>query len=1401
MNINNQKYYIGLDMGTSSVGWAVTDDRYNLLRVKGKDLWGVRLFNEAKTAQERRANRTSRRNHARHKARVGLLRGFFEEEINKIDPGFFERLEESKYYLEDRNNKTPFTLFADNGYTDKEYYDKYPTVFHLIMDLINNKDVHDVRLVYIACLNIFKHRGNFLNEKLDGDGIESISDLVDSLKNNISVYNDSCQDEEAKIVINDFEKLEKSLQNILVSRKMSGSSKQREIETDIDVNSKQKNVKELLKMICGNKGKMSVLFPKEEYSDEQKKLAISFNQSDFDEKMAEVNEMLSNEEIELFYDLKKIHDWGVLSCVMGEYKYLSEARIASFEKHESDLKLLKEVYKQIDKESNSKKYYHMFRTMEDNNYSAYVGKVSSNKASQTPDKKTRLQRRGAKATQEEFYKRIKNDLKNNDSEDIKHVLADIDNATFLPKQLTNANGAIPYQLHSKELKAILKNASQYLDFLNVTDEKGMSVTDKIIKLFEFRIPYYVGPLYNCETNNAWSVRKVGGEGRVYPWNFSEKIDEKASAEKFIENMVRHCTYIQNETVLPKESLKYERFRVLNEINNIRINGERISAEIKQDLYNNLLKKSKRRITKNKIKEYILANRTDVDSDIEISGIDDVLANSLSSYRKFTEIFGVETLSDEQEKAAENIILWSTVYNDSKKFLKEKINESYGMDSDNPMLSKEQINRVCGMKFKDWGKLSKNLLEIEASDRMGVILPLLTRMWEESYNFMELLSGNFFYKEEIEALSNGIEKELSEITYEDIDELYISPAVKRMTWQTVQILKELCDVIGYAPSKVFVEMARDSSSKDKGKRTVSRKAKLVELYKACKGEKELLNSLNARKDDELKSKKLYLYYVQMGKCMYSGESIHLERLLTDDYDIDHIYPQSLVKEDSLDNNMVLVKREYNNKKSNNYPLFLEWQNNMKSYWDMLREKNFINDQKYNRLVRREALTDNELADFVNRQIVETRQGTKAVAELLIKTFGDSTRVVYAKAGNVSDFRHKFSRYDFKKIGKNEDNPVINPEFVKCRAVNDFHHAKDAYLNIVVGNAYDVKFTQNPYNYIKELKKQQSNTENTNGINEKYHMDKIFQFDIIRGEEVGWLRTGNKEDKSLFIVSNTLKKNTPMVTRMNYEEKGQLADLTIYSADEAKSKKGVGYIQVKSTDEKLSVGKYGGFKKFKGAYFYLVEHTKKDARIRTIEAVPLYLKQRLTDKKALEEYSKNVLGLINPDVRLTRIKMYSLIKIDGFYAYLTGRSNSSLLISNAVQLVLDDKWNDYIRVLSKDGDDLAGKADIEKNNSLFNIFVKKYSEEIYSKRPNAIGDKLKQSVDIYTKLDIEDQVNLILNLTRLSGIGNDGIDLEKINGAKIAGKMKVGKQISDKNEVKLINKSITGIYENVIDLLTV
>ena len=77
---------------------------------------------------------------------------------------------------------------------------------------------------------------------------------------------------------------------------------------------------------------------------------------------------------------------------------------------------------------------------------------------------------------------------------------------------------------------------------------------------------------------------------------------------------------------------------------------------------------------------------------------------------------------------------------------------------------------------------------------------------------------------------------------------------------------------------------------------------------------------------------------MGKCMYSGESIDLARLAVD-YDIDHIYPQSAVKDDSLDNR-VLVKRELNAAKKDRYPLAEDVRKAMHPFWTELKKRGFI-----------------------------------------------------------------------------------------------------------------------------------------------------------------------------------------------------------------------------------------------------------------------------------------------------------------------------------------------------------------------------------------------------------------------------------------------------------------------------
>lgn len=167
-------YYIGYDIGTNSVGWAVTDENYKLMRAKGKDLWGVRLFSEAETAADRRIKRSNRRRYERRSQRLQLLREIFEEEILKIDKDFFARLDESFFYPEDKKIDGKYSLFNDKSYTDKEYFDEYPTIFHLRKELINPSEKKDIRLYFLVLNQMMKRRGHFL---LEGE-IQNTDDIA-----------------------------------------------------------------------------------------------------------------------------------------------------------------------------------------------------------------------------------------------------------------------------------------------------------------------------------------------------------------------------------------------------------------------------------------------------------------------------------------------------------------------------------------------------------------------------------------------------------------------------------------------------------------------------------------------------------------------------------------------------------------------------------------------------------------------------------------------------------------------------------------------------------------------------------------------------------------------------------------------------------------------------------------------------------------------------------------------------------------------------------------------------------------------------------------------------------------------------------------------------------------------
>lgn len=936
--------------------------------------------------------------------------------------------------------------------------------------------------------------------------------------------------------------------------------------------------------------------------------------------------------------------------------------------------------------------------------------------------------------------------------------------TLFPKQRIRDNGVIPYQLHENELNAILENASKFYPFLLQADPDGHTPIEKIQKIFRFRIPYYVGPLnttHKDKGGHSWSVRKK--EGKIYPWNFTEMIDEEESATKFIERMTNKCSYLIGEDVLPKESLLYAKFNVLNELNNLRIDGELVSVEIKQLIYNQVFQKYQH-VTGKKLKDFLLHNGI-ISKGQELSGFDQNFKSSLKAYHDFKQIVGAGVLTQNQQ---EDIVRNITLFGDSQPMLRKRLRRKY------PALSDKQVQQLASRKYTGWGRLSRTFLEeIESVNKeTGEIMNIITALWETNDNLMQLLSGKYDYITQIEEWNAGRNLE-GEVTYQNVEELYVSPAVKRPIWQTIRIVKEVAHIMGGSPKRIFVEMAKEPG--EKGVRKVSRRNSLLDLYKQCKKEApELYDRLaNKESDNALRSDKLYLYYSQMGKCMYSNEPIDLDDLFTNRYDIDHIYPQSKVMDDSLDNR-VLVKRELNSRKSDNFPVPKEYVDAAKPLWDTLLSKKLISKEKYKRLTRRDRFEDEELAGFIARQLVETRQSTKAVTKLLATAYPES-EIVYSKAKAVSEFRHKF-------------------DALKVRDVNDYHHAKDAYLNIVVGNTYYVKFTKDAAWFIR------------NNPGRSYNLKKMFENETVkRGNETAWIPGDNG---TVCVVKKWLNKNNILFTRQSFEEKGKLFEQTIV-------KKGKGQIPLKNgADKRLqNKEKYGAYNKASGAYYMLVESDdKKGGRKRSIEVVPVYLTQ--TFKKhpeLLNEYCENELKLINADIRINAIKKNTLFQINKLRMHLSSRTGDDYIFTNATQLILAEDVMQLVKCITKYCDEkrvnknctLSSKNRIKEDQLilLYDLLLQKLDSTIYQGHFNALTKALKNKREKFIDLATEEKYYVINEILHPLQCNSKNANLTLLEEGKTVGRLRLKKTIKPSDSICIINQSITGFYEQVIDLQTI
>lgn len=1399
-----ENYYIGLDIGTNSVGWAVTDFNYNILRHRGKDMWGVHLFDKANSAQDRRTIRTSRRRLERRGARLQLLRELLQNEINAIDPLFFQHLDESKFHLSDRTDaRQKYSIFNDADYTDKNYHDEFKTVYHLRHELMNNANrKFDLRLIYLAIAHILKSRGNFLNQNLSSDNIigcafdESLCAFAQTVRDILGIEISTEKSSGVKDAFLKTRGTTRRTEELLHNMPIIGD--------DDDIKQFTKQYKELVKLLAGGSAKLSNIVKPQDFSEDEDDAPdidfdalasaiaqaeegdfknFSFSKPNYDEKFAPKLKAILGDATDLIESAKQLYDWSVLANILGEHHSISEAMRTRYDNHHQDLKNLKTLIKQFCPEKMSETFSNQNSTC---NYCAWIGKSTGKKNSV--------------CTQEEFYNYLKKILPL-DAPEASEIKSKIEEQTFLPKLRTSANGVIPYQLHQVELRAILQNAEKHYPFFAQKDESGLTLSEKIEKILTFRIPYFVGPLSDQhlydkdpQHGHAWIVRNEGMEReRILPWNFEKVVNLGECAERFIRRMTDKCTYLPSCDVLPKESLLYSEYLALNQLNNLKIDGQPIDRQSKKLLWQ--LCRKRPSVSAKDIKAELH------DSRVALSGFDAPLKISLKAYHDFKRILGDASIDIDQENVrnfVETCILDITIFGDEKKELRRRIERrmsSYGIQ-----LTAASLEKICHLRYKDWGKFSREFLtQIDAcfDKSTGEVGSILEALEQTTDNLMQLLSNNYSYRQKLDEF-NEAHGHPQKFTYDDlVKPLYCSPAVKRAIWRTLAIVKDIKRITKHNPARIFVEMAREEG--EKGKRTTSRKQQLDALYSELKNDqdvKTLLEELGAMTDADLRKgkDKLFLYFLQLGRCMYSGEPIDLTALIGDKngnrWDIDHIYPRAKVLDDSLENRVLVQKNLNHIKGDRNLCESNIVTQDARELWEKLKNK-LLSQEKYNRLTRSTPLTDEELAGFISRQLVETRQSTKAVCEILRVLFANNqknpdqkpTEIIYSRAGRVSQFRKEF-------------------EFGKCREINDLHHAKDAYLNIVVGNVFHTKFTTNPaFIFRNENVNVQYKTKNQTGL---------FQREIRShdGSLIAW--NPDNQSGSLNIVKKWMESSRILYTRYAYEQKGGFYNQNpLKKAKKIKSK----LIPLKSTDERfLDTKKYGGYNSQKNAYLALVEHKKKDKRVRTINPIPIRLVDNIRDSDdTLLAYCKAPkplgLGLEEPCIIRSKILFNTRFNFDGFSFYPSGTSNDRLRAQHGIQLVLKPEDEHYLKKIFSSSDrdessELKDKGITSENNlDIYDILVQKHKAPPYNDIPSSQLKVLLSGREKFKNLSTSKQCKILKNIVLLFSCRKEkkqGVDLTGIGGAEHAGVMNISMDITKVKTALMINESPTGLTSQVSNL---
>jgi len=259
----------------------------------------------------------------------------------------------------------------------------------------------------------------------------------------------------------------------------------------------------------------------------------------------------------------------------------------------------------------------------------------------------------------------------------------------------------------------------------------------------------------------------------------------------------------------------------------------------------------------------------------------------------------------------------------------------------------------------------------------------------------------------------------------------NPVVQKALWETRKVVNALIKKHG-RPEVIRIEMARDiklsqKQRQDVQKRQIKQRDENERINEILRDE---FNFQQPSRDDRIK----YQLWEECSHiCPYTGKPISREMLFSPEVDVEHILPYSQSLDDSYMNKTLCLAKENRQVKRNRSP-YEAYHTNEEKYQEMLLRLSKMKSMSYfkrRKFEQKEINTD----EFIERQLNDTRYICTEVKKYL-KQLGVNVDV--SKGFATAQLRRKWRLNDILPPPKD----VMKGRFVEKIRTDHRHHAIDA-----------------------------------------------------------------------------------------------------------------------------------------------------------------------------------------------------------------------------------------------------------------------------------------------------------------------------------------------------------------------